>query len=430
MPALEIIDLRVAFGPVEVLRGVSLSVEPRETLGIVGESGCGKSMTGLAVMGLLPPGGRVSGGRIFLGDTDLLALPERKLRELRGSDIAMVFQDPFTSLNPMMRVGRQIAEALSLHQGLSRRKARRRAVEQLEAVKVPAPKSMARKFPHQLSGGQRQRVMVAMAFACHPKVLIADEPTTALDVTLQAQILVLLKELQEQQGTAVLLISHDIGVIGSVSDRIAVYYAGRVVEHGSAEAVLKTPVHPYTQGLLGALPGDTERLVSIPGRPPDFATLGAECSFAPRCAHRFEKCSIEPSLLAPAKPKTAEQRALEHDFRFVDLDNTEIPGNVIALLPEKAARKHELVPVKLLQNVLVVAMSEPADKKAANAARTAAGCRILPVMADRAAILRAITKHYGGEPPVQAEEPQDTEHTGACWLVQEPGAGARETMDD
>jgi oligopeptide/dipeptide ABC transporter ATP-binding protein len=232
-----------------------------------------------------------------LDGLDLLSLSETKLRKLRGGDLAMVFQDPFTSLNPMMRVGDQIAEAFVLHRAMNWSEARKKAVEQLDAVRVPAAASTAKKFPHQLSGGQRQRVMVAMAFACHPKVLIADEPTTALDVTLQAQILALLSEMQKREGTSVLLISHDIGVIGSVADRIAVFYAGRVVEEGTAERVLTAPKHPYTRGLLAALPGGQERLSSIPGQPPDFATLGKDCSFAPRCAYRFAKCNEEPMLL-------------------------------------------------------------------------------------------------------------------------------------
>lgn len=305
MSTLEIHDLRVAFGSTEVLRGISLSVDKGETLGVVGESGCGKSMTGLAAMRLLPSGGRVLGGRILLDGVDLLAISERKMRELRGGDIAMVFQDPFTSLNPMMKVGHQIAEAIVLHQGVGNRVALERAIAQLAAVKVPAPESAALKFPHQLSGGQRQRVMVAMAFACHPKALIADEPTTALDVTLQAQILALLHELQQREGTAVILISHDIGVIASVADRIAVLYAGRVVETGTAEQVLTNPAHPYTRGLLASMPGTQKRLHSIPGQPPSFAEIGMECSFAPRCQHRFDKCSSEPCLIGTREGHSA-----------------------------------------------------------------------------------------------------------------------------
>lgn len=297
VPTLEIRGLHVAFGSTEILRGVDLRVEKGETLGVVGESGCGKSMTGLAVIGLLPQGGKVTSGEILFDGENIAKASERKLRSLRGGEIAMIFQDPFTSLNPSMRIADQIAEAIVLHRDVGRKKAHDLAIEQLAAVRVPSPKSTARKYPHQLSGGQRQRVMVAMAFACHPKLLIADEPTTALDVTLQAQILALLKELQEREGTAIVLISHDIGVIGSVSDRMCVFYAGKVVEEGTAEQVLKTPAHPYTRGLLSSLPGTNKRLYSIPGQPPDFRTLGKECSFRPRCPYKHPKSDEEPPLL-------------------------------------------------------------------------------------------------------------------------------------
>jgi oligopeptide/dipeptide ABC transporter ATP-binding protein len=297
MPVLEIRGLRVGFGATEILRGVDLAVDSGRTLGIVGESGCGKSMTGLAIMGLLPVGGKITSGSILFGGADLARVGERRLRKLRGGDIAMVFQDPFTSLNPSMRIADHIAEAILLHRDVSVREARELAVKQLAEVSVPAPASAARKFPHQLSGGQRQRVMVAMAFACRPKVLIADEPTTALDVTLQAQILALLKELQDQHGTAVILMSHDIGVIASVSDTIAVFYAGKVVEEGLAADVLKKPTHPYTIGLLASMPGESGRLYSIPGQPPDFRTLRSACSFRERCPYKHAKSEVEPELL-------------------------------------------------------------------------------------------------------------------------------------
>jgi len=302
---LQVSNLHIAFGNVEVVRGVSFSLEKGETLGIVGESGCGKTVTGLAIMRLLPPNGRITSGSILLQGKELIALPESEMRKVRGGDIAMVFQDPFTSLNPGMRVGDQIAEAIVLHQEKTWREARIRAIEELRAVKVPAPESTANKYPHQLSGGQRQRVMIAIAFACRPQVLIADEPTTALDVTLQAQILTLLKELQQRHGTAVILISHDIGVVGTVADRIAVYYAGKIVELGSAENVLRFPKHPYTQGLLGSLPSGKEKLASIPGQPPDMANLARGCSFAPRCAHRFSLCDTEPDLIPQNGPHRA-----------------------------------------------------------------------------------------------------------------------------
>lgn len=300
-PILTVENLEVAFGTTRILRGISLDFEPGKTLGVVGESGCGKSMTGFAIMGMLPHPGKVVGGSIRLENKELTTLRQRDWVELRGKQIALVMQDPFTSLNPMMRIGHQVAEALILHEKLSKEVAWRQSVEMIERVGIPAPESSARKYPHQLSGGQRQRVVIAMAFACKPKVLIADEPTTALDVTLQAQILRLIEELKSTVGTAVMLISHDIGVIGSLASRVAVFYAGRVVEIGSADAVLLEPTHPYTKALLAALPrAGQAQLESIPGQPPDLANLPDGCSFAPRCPFRFEKCDIEPPLLEAA----------------------------------------------------------------------------------------------------------------------------------
>lgn len=298
MAILEVENLHVAFGATEILRGVTLQLNAGETLGVVGESGCGKTMTGYTIMGMLPPAGRVTAGSIRLDGLELTTLRTREWPEIRGKQIALVMQDPFTSLNPMMRVGDQIAEAILLHQRVPKSAARKQAVELLESVGVPAPESSARKYPHQMSGGQRQRVVIAIAFACRPKVLIADEPTTALDVTLQAQILRLIKELKEEVGTAVMLISHDIGVIGSLAKRIAVFYAGKVVESGSAETVLRNPSHPYTSALLAALPraGQTE-LLAIAGQPPEFGSIPAGCSFAPRCPSRFDKCDDDPILL-------------------------------------------------------------------------------------------------------------------------------------
>jgi len=299
MPVLEVRDLEVSFGSTKILRGVSFDLEAGQTLGVVGESGCGKSMTGFAIMGMLQPPGRVSFGSIKLDGRELVGLKERDYRDVRGDQIALVMQDPFTSLNPMMRIGDQVAECYTLHQGLSKASAREKAVEMLASVGVPAPASSARKYPHQLSGGQRQRVVIAMAFACKPKVLIADEPTTALDVTLQAQILRLIKELQETEGTAVMLISHDIGAIASISSRIAVFYAGRIVEVGAAGQVLREPSMPYTKALLNALPDPAkDRLEAIKGQPPDFVSLGIECSFRERCPYAVDACKKEPELLA------------------------------------------------------------------------------------------------------------------------------------
>lgn len=299
MAVLEVRDLEVAFGPARILRGVSFDLEAGQTLGVVGESGCGKSMTAFAIMHMLQRPGRITKGSIKLNGKEIANLPEAQMRQIRGSQIALVMQDPFTSLNPMMRIGDQIAEALRLHQKMSRSEAWKRAVEMLDRVGVPAPESSARKYPHQMSGGQRQRVVIAMAFACKPEVLIADEPTTALDVTLQAQILRLLRELQEKDGVAVMLISHDIGAIASVASRIAVFYAGRIVELGEATDVLRKPAMPYTRALLNALPrAGVAKLEAIQGQPPDLQALPQGCAFGPRCAFRTEKCSEEPELLA------------------------------------------------------------------------------------------------------------------------------------
>lgn len=295
---LSVADLEVSFGPTRILRGVDFDLEAGQTLGVVGESGCGKSMTGFAIMGMLPPGGKISGGSIRLDGRELVGMAERDYRKVRGAQIALVMQDPFTSLNPMMRVGDQIAEALWLHQDMDRRRARQVAVSMLEQVGVPAPESSARKYPHQMSGGQRQRVVIATAFACRPKVLIADEPTTALDVTLQAQILRLIRDLQARENTAVMLISHDIGAIASISSRIAVFYAGRIVEVGAAADVLQRPAMPYTRALLNALPQPGKaKLEAISGQPPDLARLPEGCSFAPRCPLRFARCGEEPGLI-------------------------------------------------------------------------------------------------------------------------------------
>lgn len=298
MAVLEVRDLEVCFGTTKILRGVSFDLESGQTLGVVGESGCGKSMTGFTVMGMLPPGGRISGGSIKLDGQELVGLTEKRWRDIRGDQIGLVMQDPFTSLNPMMRIGAQIAECYTIHQGLSKTEAWKRSVEMLDQVGVPVPEASARKYPHQMSGGQRQRVVIAMAFACNPKVLIADEPTTALDVTLQAQILRLLRDLQQKEGTAVMLISHDIGAIASISQRIAVFYAGRIVEEGPSANVLRHAAMPYTHALLNALPREgVGRLEAISGYPPDFAKLPEGCAFRPRCPLSFARCEEEPGLI-------------------------------------------------------------------------------------------------------------------------------------
>lgn len=297
MPVLSVQDLRVSFGDVQILRGVSFELESGKTLGVVGESGCGKSMTGLSLMGMVPKPGVVTGSIRFEGK-EWVGERESEWAKIRGDRISMVMQDPFSSLNPVMRVGDQIGEVFRLHHAASRAEAWQRAVEMLDRVGIPEPDFAAKKFPHQMSGGQRQRVVIAIAFAASPAVLVADEPTTALDVTLQAQVLELIQDLERESQTAVVFISHDIGVISEVSDQIAVFYAGQIVEFGPTELVLTDPEHPYTRALLGAVPRvGVDRLSAIDGQPPRFDQMPAGCAFAPRCTKRFDPCSEQPQLL-------------------------------------------------------------------------------------------------------------------------------------
>jgi len=304
-PLLAVENLRTYFdlrhGVVKAVDGVSFSLAPHETLAIVGESGCGKSMTALSLMQLVPdPPGRIVGGSVKLAGTDLLALGEERIRAVRGKDIAMIFQEPMTSLNPVLTIGSQIAEAVLLHERVSRAQARAKAVEMLRMTRIPEPEQRAREYPHQLSGGMRQRAMIAMALACNPKVLIADEPTTALDVTIQAQILDLIVDLQRKLGTAVILITHDLGVVAEMAQRVIVMYAGRKVEEAPVEELFARPQHPYTQGLMASIPrlplmrGETkhnsDRLQEIPGVVPALSHLPVGCVFAPRCAHAEDRC--------------------------------------------------------------------------------------------------------------------------------------------
>ena len=310
LPLLEIENLYTQFvtpaGIVRAVDGVSYSLRPKETLGVVGESGCGKSVTALSVLRLIasPPGRIVSGAVRFEG-TDLLSLTEGQMEEIRGNHISMIFQEPMTSLNPLLTVGRQISEAIALHQGLSRRDAMQRAIEMLRRVHIPEPERRVHAYPHQLSGGMRQRVMIAMALSCNPKVLIADEPTTALDVTIQAQILDLMRELRDTLGTAIILITHDMGVVAENADRVVVMYAGRKVEEANVEDLFERPAHPYTRGLLGSIPdldlaaraSGRTRLNEIKGMVPSLFNLPKGCSFAPRCALATERCHTDyPAL--------------------------------------------------------------------------------------------------------------------------------------
>ena len=309
---LQVDNLRVEFdtrdGVARVIDDLSFSLDKGETLGIVGESGCGKSMTALAVMGLVPsPPGRVAGGSIRLAGEDLLKASEPRLRQVRGNDIAMIFQEPMTSLNPVFSVGQQIAETVRVHQAVSQGDAMARALEMLRAVQIPAPERRLKEYPHQLSGGMRQRVMIAMALACNPKILIADEPTTALDVTVQAQIFDLLREIQDATGTAIILITHDMGAVAEMTERVLVMYAGRKVEQGAVGNILDNPGHPYTQGLIRCVPHlepdpSPERppLLEIPGVVPALTELGRGCPFAPRCPHTFGRCreAMPPAFVA------------------------------------------------------------------------------------------------------------------------------------
>jgi peptide/nickel transport system ATP-binding protein len=291
-------------GVVKAVDDVSFSLQRGETLAVVGESGCGKSMTALSIMRLVPnPPGKVVGGRITLEGKDLLKLQESEMRDIRGNDISMIFQEPMTSLNPVLTIGHQIAEAVQLHQDLSKSAAAEKAVEMLRLVKIPEAAQRAREYPHQLSGGMRQRAMIAMALSCNPRVLIADEPTTALDVTIQAQILDLILELQNKLGTAIILITHNLGVVAETAQRVIVMYAGRKVEEADVETLFGQPLHPYTHGLLASIPrleimggrtsNSAQRLQEIPGMVPALNNLPPGCTFAPRCAFADDRCRAQ-----------------------------------------------------------------------------------------------------------------------------------------
>jgi peptide/nickel transport system ATP-binding protein len=298
-PLLIVEDLRVAFGPPEreqvAVDGVGFTLAPGEVIGIVGESGSGKSLTALSILKLVPnPPGRIAAGRIVFRGKDLVPLGERAMNEIRGRDVAMIFQEPMTALNPVFTVGEQIAETLRVHEGIDRRAARGRAQDLLKRVGISNPAQRLDQYPHELSGGMRQRVMIAMALACRPQLLIADEPTTALDVTIQAQILALLRDLQRELGMAVVLITHDLGVIAQVVDRVAVMYAGRIVEEGPVAAVFERPSHPYTRLLLESIPSldhEQDRLPSIPGMVPGLSQLPPGCRFHPRCPLARPPCA-------------------------------------------------------------------------------------------------------------------------------------------
>jgi peptide/nickel transport system ATP-binding protein len=309
MPLLDVRDLRTSFflegGEARAVDGVSFTVDAGRVLGLVGESGCGKSVTALSLLRLVAPPGRIVGGEVWLDGRNLLALDESDMRRVRGAGIAMIFQEPMTSLNPVFTVGSQIAEAVRLHRPVSRRAAWDRAVELLDEVGIADALRRAHAYPHQLSGGMRQRVMIAMAISCEPRVLVADEPTTALDVTIQAEILELLRGLRERHGMALLLITHDLGVVAEEADALAIMYAGRIVERGSVLDVFDRPLHPYTQALFRSIPGiggRRERLEAIPGQVPDLLRLPSGCSFRDRCPRAIDECAAAVPPLAEKVP--------------------------------------------------------------------------------------------------------------------------------
>jgi oligopeptide transport system ATP-binding protein len=312
MPLLEVKGLKTQFftqdGVVQAVNGVSFYVDEGETLGIVGESGCGKSVSVLSIMRLIPqPPGKIVDGQVLFNGEDLLNLSDNEIRQVRGNKIAMIFQDPMTSLNPVLTIGRQIGEALELHMGMNREEARKRSAELLEMVGIPQARDRLDDYPHQFSGGMRQRAMIAMGLACNPMLLIADEPTTALDVTIQAQIVELVKRLRDDIGMAVIWITHDLGVVAGLADRMMVMYAGFVVEEADVKEAYGNPRHPYTIGLLGSLPRldelREEKLASIEGLPPDLIALPEGCPFEARCVYALEKCKTERPELEPVGPR-------------------------------------------------------------------------------------------------------------------------------
>jgi oligopeptide/dipeptide ABC transporter ATP-binding protein len=317
MALLEVRDLKTHFftreGVVQAVDGISFDVEKGKTLGIVGESGCGKSVTALSIMGLIPkPPAKIVAGQVLFEGKDLTPLSDKELQNVRGREVAMIFQDPMTSLNPTLKIGTQITETLDRHYGMSKDEARKRAIELLEEVRIPRAAERLDDYPHRFSGGMRQRVMIAIALSCNPKLLIADEPTTALDVTIQAQILDLLDELRTEHEMAMILITHDMGVVAETADDIAVMYAGQIVEYTNSLELFDHPEHPYTEALLGALPqleGDEQeiregRLTSIPGRPPDLINPPEACRFAARCpyAHYEDSCTVHQPELREIRP--------------------------------------------------------------------------------------------------------------------------------
>ncbi|HWO75909.1 MAG TPA: ABC transporter ATP-binding protein [Bacillus sp. (in: firmicutes)] len=329
MKLLEVENLRTNFhidsGKVQAVRGISFHINKGESIGIVGESGSGKSVSMLSVMGLLPDNATVEADRMSFEGVELLDMDPKQIRKLRGNEIGMIFQDPMTSLNPLFTIGNQIMEPIRIHLHVSKAEARRRAIELLKMVEIPSPESRLNQFPHEFSGGMRQRVMIAIALSCNPKLLIADEPTTALDVTIQAQILDLMKDLKRKLNTSIVLITHDLGVVASMCERIIVMYGGQIVEEGTTREVFYSPKHPYTWGLIRSLPkvttGEKKKLIPIPGSPPDLLDPPKGCPFAARCEHAMKICELRPPqdtqvsdthrvscwLMHPKAPKIAKE---------------------------------------------------------------------------------------------------------------------------
>ncbi|MFS0820111.1 ABC transporter ATP-binding protein [Bacillus sp. 1P02SD] len=297
---IEVKGLRTSFftdeGEIPAVDDVDFHINEGEILGVVGESGCGKSVTSLSIMGLVPiPPGKIVGGEIIFNGENLVHFSEKKMRQIRGNEIAMIFQEPMTSLNPLFTIGDQMVEGIKIHMKWDKKKARARAIEIMKRVGLPRAEELMNDYPHQLSGGMRQRVMIAMAMACNPKLLIADEPTTALDVTIQSQILKLMKKLNDEMNTAIMLITHDLGVVAQICERVVVMYAGKIVEEGKVSSIFKSPKHPYTKGLLKSVPdirNKNERLYSIPGNVPKPGSIKQGCRFAERCEHAFDRCFI------------------------------------------------------------------------------------------------------------------------------------------
>jgi peptide/nickel transport system ATP-binding protein len=422
-------EIRLRRSVVHAIDGVSLSVAAGECLGIVGESGSGKTMTALSVMRLLPGGGTITGGRISLADTEITALTEEQMQQVRGNAVGMVFQDPLTSLNPTMTIGDQIAESVRLHRGASKPAALKRAVEVLGLVGMPRPAERVSNFPHQLSGGMRQRVMIAMALACEPQLLIADEPTTALDVTIQKQILELIDGLRQRLGMAVILVTHDLGVIAGHADRVAVMYAGRIVESADASTLFANPRHPYTEALLEALPEraaeGAARLYNIPGQPPDLTAPPPGCRFAPRCRYAQEKCiESEPYLTAAGD---------SHFFRcFFPVGAIEPAGSgvVPAVAGEPPAASSGAVPAGAVPAGAVPAHSEPAEPRpetpdAADASPGGPGefLRVDQVVKNFAVTSGAVMQRRIGQVSAVADVSFALPHGRTFGLVGESGCG-------